>query len=228
MRKGIFIVIEGADGSGKTVQAKLLAEYIKSKNIPVKYYDFPQYYNSFHGKTVARFLKGEFGKIDQISPYLASLAFALDRTSVRNEMKSFLKKGGYIIANRYIQSNMAHQGAKFKSEKERKNYLEWVCELEYKIHKMPKENVVIYLRVPWQITIKLLKSRKKRAYLNDAQDIHEGNIDYQKTVEKMYLGLAQKNKNWIKIDCVENQKILAPEIINKKIIEELCSHSICI
>ena len=66
-RKGKLVVIEGGDGSGKTTQAELLVEYLKSQKIPVKYVDFPQYYKSFHGKTVGKFLKGDFGKIDEVS-----------------------------------------------------------------------------------------------------------------------------------------------------------------
>jgi dTMP kinase len=83
---------------------------------------------------------GEFGNIDQVSPYLASLAYALDRATIKREMTDFLAKGGYIIANRYATSNMAHQSAKFTDEKERKDFIKWVYELEYKVHRIPKEN----------------------------------------------------------------------------------------
>src|SRR3990167_8453524 len=163
-KKGKLIVIDGGDGSGKTIQAKLLLGYFKTNKLPAKYFDFPQY-ESFYGKTVAKFLRGEFGNIDQVSPYLASLAYALDRASAKNEMEFLLKKGGYIIANRYATSNIAHQGAKFFSIKEREHYLKWVYELEYKIHRIPKEDIVIYLYVPWQIGSKLTENRKKRKYL---------------------------------------------------------------
>ena len=55
--------------------------------------DFPQYYHTFHGKTVAKFLRGEFGGIDQVSPYLASLAYALDRAAVKRKWMIFYIKG---------------------------------------------------------------------------------------------------------------------------------------
>ncbi len=95
-RKGFLIVIDGGNGSGKTTQAKLLVDYLKNRGSLIKYVDFPQYYSSFHGKTVARFLQGEFGNIDEVSPYLASLAFALDRASIKKEMVDFLNKGARI------------------------------------------------------------------------------------------------------------------------------------
>ncbi len=222
MPKGKLIDIDGGDGSGKTTQTELLINYLNKQGIPAKLYDFQQYYNSFHGKTVARFLRGEFGKIDEVSPYLASLAYALDRASVKNEMEDFLNSGGIIIANRYATSNMAHQSAKFKDKKQQEEYLKWVYELEYKVHKIPKENAVIYLYVPWEIGMYLTKNKLVRHYLNgENTDIHEKDLLYRQAVEKMYLQLAKNNKHWIKIDCVENGKLLSPEEIHQKVLKEL-------
>lgn len=220
--KGKLIVIDGGDGSGKTTQTKLLVNYFKQKGIPTKFYDFPRYYNSFHGKTVAKFLRGEFGEFDQVSPYLASLAYALDRASVKNEMNNFLRKGGYIIANRYATSNMAHQAAKLKSKKQKKDYLQWIYELEYEVHKIPKQDLVILLYVPWQISQILTSKKGGRGYLKGKSlDIAEKNLKHRVETEKMYLQLAKNNKNWVKIDCVINNRLLLPQEIHKKIINEL-------
>lgn len=225
-RRGILLVIDGGNDSGKTTQTQLLVDYLKKKSIPVKYVDFPQYYNSFHGKTVAKFLRGEFGRIDQVSPYLASLAYALDRASIKTEMEDFLNNGGIIVANRYATSSMAHQGAKLEDKKEREEFLKWLYELEYKVHKIPKENVVVYLYVHWQIGKQLTKKKGGRNYLNGhLDDIEEKDIKNRINSEKLYLQLA-KNKHWVKIDCVADNKILSPQKIHQKILKELAKRQI--
>ena len=220
--EGRLIVIDGGDGSGKTTQAKLLIDYFKKESLSVKYFDFPQYYTSFHGKTVAKFLRGEFGSFDQVSPYLASLAYALDRASVKKQMEDFLNKGGFIIANRYATSNLAHQGAKFKNSKQRQEFLNWLNELEYKIHEIPKENLVIYLYVPWKVGLQLTKKKGGRGYLKGkGLDIAETNLRHRIKTEKMYLDLAKRYKHWLKIDCVVGGKLLSPIEIHKKVIQVL-------
>jgi dTMP kinase len=221
-RPGKLIVIDGGDGSGKTTQAKLLVDYLKKQKLPVKYVDFPQYYHSFHGKVVAKFLRGDFGKINEVSPYLISLAYALDRASVKKEMDNFLGHGGYIIANRYTTSNMAHQSAKFTDEKERKEFTKWIYELEYKVHKIPKENLVIYLYVPWKTGLELTKTKSVREYLKgQSQDIAEKDIAHRVASESMYLELSKKFKHWQKVDCVVGDTILPPDTIHQKIIQIL-------
>ncbi|MGB9707619.1 MAG: dTMP kinase, partial [Microgenomates group bacterium] len=219
-RKGKLIVIDGGDGSGKTTQAQLLVDYLKEKGEKVKYYDFPRYYSSFHGRLVGRFLAGEFGQLDQISPYLASLAYALDRASVKEEMDEWLTKGGIIICNRYVTSSMAHQAARLPEEK-RKEFINWLDELEYRQHKMPRPDLVIYLYVPWQIGLQLTEKKvNKRRYFK-GQDIAEKDIKHRQEAEKMYLYLAKTQKNWVKIDCVEEGEILSIKKIHQKIIKIL-------
>ena len=225
-QKGRLIVIEGGDGSGKSTQAQILVSFLKKRKIMVKYFDFPQYYKTFHGQTVARYLRGEFGTLDNISPYLASLAYALDRLSAKEQMEDFLKKGAVIIANRYTTSNMAYQGARFSNEKEREKFFQWLYELEYKINKIPKENLVIYLYVPWEIGVELTEKKGERQYLLGKEDIHEKNIDFLKKVEQMYLHLSKTKKNWVVLNCVENGKILPKEAIHQKIIQILVDKKI--
>jgi len=225
-RRGKLIVIDGGDGSGKTTQSKLLIDYLEAHDMQVKGFDFPRYYSSFHGKMVGRFLAGEFGNLDAVSPYLASLAYALDRASAKEEMDQFLAHGGVIVSNRYATSNMAHQGARLAEDK-RKEFIEWIDELEYKVHRIPREDIVIYLHVPWQVGMELTKKKGERAYLNgDGEDIAERDINHRQEAEDMYLTLAKKRKNWIVIECVEKGKLLSKEAIHEKVLDVLRSKKI--
>ena len=225
-RKGKLIVIDGGDGSGKTTQSALLIAHLKGRKIPVMGLDFPRYYSSFHGKIVGRFLAGEFGKLNDVSPYLASLAYALDRASAKDEMDDWLTGGGYIVSNRYATSNMAHQGARLPEEK-RKEFLDWIDELEYKVHKIPRPDIVIYLHVPWQIGVELTKKKGERAYINgDGPDIAEADTAHRQAAEDMYMSLCRKRKRWFAIECVVDGKLLSREAIHERILGVLSEHGI--
>jgi len=218
-RKGKVIVIDGGDGSGKATQVKYLAEYLMLRKAKHRIYDFPRYFSSFHGSTIGRMLSGEFGTLDSISPYLASLAYALDRASLKEEMDDFLRSGGIMLCNRYATSN-AHQAAKIKDQKERDAYLKWVFELEYKIHKIPKEDIVIYLYVPWKVGYDLTVKRsiEKKVKL----DIAEKDIKHRKATEAVYLELCKKSTHWVKIDCLgKDKKMRSREDIHKEIVQTL-------
>jgi len=227
-RRGKLIVIDGGDGSGKTTQSGLLIAYLSAQNVPVKGFDFPRYYSSFHGKTVGRFLAGEFGKLKDVSPYLSSLAYALDRATAKEEMDAWLSHGGVIVCNRYATSNMAHQSAKLPEDK-RKEFLDWIDELEYKVHKIPREDIVIYLHVPWQIGAELTKKKGERGYIKGkSQDIAEADSDHRQAAEAMYVSLSKKRKNWVLIECVKDGKILSKEEIHRLVLDVLRNKKIIV
>jgi len=222
-KRGKLIVIEGTDGSGKATQSKLLIGYLKSKNYLVKHIDFPRYKSSFHGKMVGRYLKGDFGGLSKVDPHYASLFYALDRAAAKPEIEDWLSAGCIVIANRYATSSMAFQTARVKPEK-REEFLNWLTELEYKINKLPKEDLVIFLHLPALIGRKLvLKKTENREHLRGKKyELYEANMKLMKEAEKMYLYLAKKFPHWVKIKCVDkNQKILPIEKIHQKIISTL-------
>jgi len=216
-RKGKFIVIEGSDGVGKKTQADLLTKMFRRIGKQVVFYDFPQYERSFFGKMVARYLNGEFGDVDDVNPYLVSLFYAGDRFEAQGHIRSDLSKGKIIICNRYTQSNMGFQTAKLKLEKEKKEFLEWLEELEFGILGIPRPDMVIYLYAPYKISQKMVGKKSKRSYTSKTHDIHERNVDFLKRVEKEYLCLAEKNPEWKTIVCTVGDKLLTPEQISEKI-----------
>jgi len=212
-KRGKLIVFEGSDGTGKTTQAKLLLDYLKNPpaggKIPSVYISFPRYQDSLWGQMVRRYLDGEFGKIDEVNPYLASVLYAGDRFSASTQIKNWLKEGKIVVCNRYFGSNLAHQVAKINSQSEKSKFIKWLEKLEYEENKIPKEDLVILLHVPVSISRKLISHRRL--------DIHESDLAYLEKVVNVYESFAKSRKNWVKVDCVKNGKILKPEEIHQKV-----------
>jgi len=71
---------------------------------------------------------------------------------------------------------MAHQGSKIENEGDRNEFLKWVDELEFEVNKIPREDLVLYLHVPWQVAQELSKQKSDRTYLNGKKDIQESQI----------------------------------------------------
>ncbi len=210
MNKGKLIVIDGVDGSGKKTQAEMLIKRLKKLKKKVVLINFPQY-NDFFGKVIRRYLDGEFGGVDEVSGYLASILYAADRWRAKEKIEKYLNDGYIVIANRYTESNMAHQGAKIKSPSERKKFLQWLNEMEFKVFAIPRADQVIYLDVPVEISRELVDGRGIK------KDIHEENLDYLKKTRLEYLHLSQAKKTWHRINCVKNNQILSRREIAEKI-----------
>lgn len=221
-RKGKLVVIDGTDGSGKGTQTQKLLDYLEKRSVAHKYIDFPRYYSSFHGKMVGRYLAGEFGSMESASPYLSSLFYAMDRLTARDEIIDWLEEGNLVVANRYTTSSMAFQTARVEKDKQ-EEFLQWLYEMEYKEHKLPKEDLVIFLYVPVEISQKLIEKKSSREYTKGKKkDIHEANREYQKNVLELYLDLSKRYKHWEVIKCVdEKNELYSVEVIHKKIIKIL-------
>lgn len=213
--KGKFIVIEGVDCTGKTTQAKLLGDRLSRNGSKVKMLDFPAY-DTATGQFLTKYLKGELGSLNKVSPYLATLLYSADRYQFAEENQKALDDGWILIANRYTQSNMAYQGAKFKGAK-RQEFMRWVNLVE---SNMPQPDDVVYLDLPVKVSQKLLSNREgiKGA---GKDDIYENDIDYRKKVRKCYLEAADRYR-WIVIDCrLGKDGIKPPQEIHNDIVARL-------
>lgn len=220
-KKGKLIVIEGGDGSGKATQSGLLLAYLSEKKIPHMSLDFPNY-ESFFGKMIGQFLRGEYGPLDSVSPYLAALLFALDRKLVKEHIISALHEGKIIVANRYVSSNIAHQGSKIKNPEERAHFISWLKQLEFEVHGLPAEDAIIFLHVPWQTAKELTTKKNERSYLNGGkEDIQEANLTHRQETEMMYTELSQNDPRWITISCMEHDTIKKKDVIHHEIVRAL-------
>jgi len=218
MKQGKLIVIDGTDGSGKTTQWKNLCRRFKKEKIPYIAVDFP-IYQSFFGKFIKRFLKGEFGDPTKIDSYFASLPYALDRFFYKEKIIKALNLGKLVIANRYATANFILQGAKILDREQRAQFFFWLERLEYKIFKIPRPDLVMYLWMPAEISQRLILERERKTKGRKKMDLHEKRFYYQKRAERISLELVEKYKNWKMVRCYEDGKLLSKQEIAKRVWE---------
>jgi len=191
--KGILIVIEGTDGSGKATQTKIIKETLRSQGHKIASFEFPQY-GKPSARWVEKYLNNELGEADAIDPYLASIFFALDRRDNVSELNNLLAQNEIVILNRYVDSNAGHQGGKIKNVEKRKNFLDWLYYTEHTSFGAPKPDLIIILHVPAEVAQKYIIKKSDREYITKGtHDAHEGNIEHLKNAEAVYLWLADQH-----------------------------------
>ncbi len=222
---GKFIVFEGIDGSGKSTQAKLLINQLKKESYKTAFIDFPQYGKKSAG-LVEEYLNGKYGNAKKVGPYRASIFYACDRYDASFQVREWLAQGAIVIADRYIGSNIGHQGGKIENKKDRKKFLKWLYKLEYELFKIPNPDFSFILKVPPQMARSLSgkitdkeKKAKKKLYLGrKKRDIHEKDLKHLISTERSYLEAAREfPKDFKVIECFRNGKLLSPKILHKEV-----------
>lgn len=216
---GKFIVIDGTDGSGKTTQLEILAEYLRGQGHQIETVDFPQY-NTKAAGLVEEYLSGKYGSAQEVGPYRASIFYAADRYDASFKIKIWLDEGKIILANRYVSSNMGHQGGKILDSTERTKFFEWLYDLEYNLFAVPKPDASLILHVEAEIAQQLALKREREDWQGKIKDIHEADLNHLKQAEKAYLEIS-KLPGFTLIECTENGNILDRPTIAKKIWQEV-------
>ena len=215
---GKFIVIEGTDCSGKETQSKLLVEKLEKLGKKAIRLTFPNY-DSPTGKIVGGPYLGKKeicecwfkeGAVN-LDPKVASLYYAADRKYNEKDIKKFLEEDYFVICDRYVSSNMAHQGSKIKNDEERFHMYEWIDKLEFWLLSLPKPDKTIFLHVPYTYAAQLKKNRL-------SLDEHEMCEEHLKNSEVAYIELSELY-NWKHINCIKDDAIRSVEDINTEIIE---------
>ena len=208
-----FIVIEGLDGAGKSTQIKLLRKYFSDHGHGSEYLHFPRTDSPYFGHLISRFLRGEFGSINDVDPYLVAMLYAGDRKDAAEMISRWLKQGKMVILDRYTYSNIAYQCAKLDNPEERENLKKWILELEFRHFGIPQPDINIFLDVPFMFTQKKLSKARNgndRNYLNGLSDIHESSLDFQGRVRDIYQEVACSDRKLRVIDCSDKSGGMLP------------------
>ena len=217
MRRGKIIVIEGTECSGKETQTSLIVQRLKREGKKVEHLAFPMY-DTPTGKIVGgpylgkEYISNSYFKEDiiNVDPKVAALYYAADRRYNIKEIENHLNNGDIVLLDRYVESNMAHQGGKLNTKEERIKIYEKLDELEFGIMELPRPDAVIFLYMPYEYAAILKKSRSESA------DQHESNKDHLKRAEDAYLELTERY-GYIKIDCVKDDVIRTIDDINDEL-----------
>ncbi|MEO6109987.1 MAG: hypothetical protein ABIP50_03195 [Candidatus Saccharimonadales bacterium] len=203
---GVFIAIEGGDGSGKATQTKILAEYaekILKKNVFT--IAFPQH-GEFSSYYADQYLNGAYGGVNDVHADLASLPYAIDRFAASPKIRAVLDDpNGLVIADRYVASNLAHQGSKLGDDKERHDYYDRMMQTEFEVLGIPKPDLNIILLVPSTISQENIDKKETRAYTTMKRDIHEQDAGHLDRTKANYEELTEIYPEWFRaIDCMNN------------------------
>jgi dTMP kinase len=218
-----LFVIEGIDGAGKSTQIKLLRELFSKKGYKCEYLHFPRTETPYFGELIARFLRGEFGSLNEVDPYLVAMLYAGDRKDASDVIRNWLTEGKIVLLDRYTYSNIAYQCAKLQEKNSREELMKWILSLEFNHFGIPKPDLNIFLNVPFSFTEKkLLNTRtgEDRTYLNGTKDIHEESLIFQKNVRDIYLKVSKSDDRLAVVDCSSSTgSMLSPEQIFNLIVK---------
>jgi dTMP kinase len=197
---GKLIAVEGIDGSGKRTQVDLLTLTLKARGHSVYSTGFPQY-DSWFGKMVGQFLNGDLGPLESVDPHFTALLYAGDRFEAKSKLEVALNNGQIVLVDRYIGSNLAHQTARVPPAK-RSEFLEWIEHLEYRIYALPRESLILYLRVPPSEAQRLVERKSARSYTSAQKDLLEASLHHLEDAAEMYDSLSRSSP-WATIQCFD-------------------------
>jgi len=187
-KKGVFIVIEGLDGSGKTTQAKTLtAKLCRTHN--AIYTAEPS-----KGK-IGMFIRNRVLYGEKRPPTaIEALLFAADRIEhVQNEVLPALAEGRVVICDRYVYSSLAYQGSAGLN-------LDWIETINQ--HAL-KPDLALFIDVDPEAVQARLKSRKS---------VME-NLETQRKVREIYQKFIEKGK-LIRVNGDKPKNMVADEILS--------------
>ena len=211
---GKLIVFEGTDGSGKSTQFALLRSRLQTEGIDFQTIVFPQY-SEPSSALIRMYLGGEFGKRPgDVNAYVASTFYAVDRyASFQKVWGDYYRKGGLVLSDRYTTSNAVHQASK-EPDETRRDFFAWLYDLEFVHMELPRPDLVLYLDVPTELTVQLMRKREHENH--SSADIHEKNLDYLRLCRRAGLDAAQFY-GWQVIRCERDGQMRAIEDIHEEV-----------
>jgi dTMP kinase len=215
MNTAKLIVIDGGANVGKATQADMLMNRLSSEGYRVGKIDFPRYSQNTIGHFIRECLDGAEDTFATMDPRIVAMVYAIDRFESKKQIEEWMEEGRIIIFDRYVSSNMMHQGAKVQEADAREEFFSWVEHLEYDILGLPRPDMTIYLDIPPEDNQKLLE------YIEDmgvtVVDPEEKGKLHQAKVSKCASYLANTHNQWITVPCVTDGALRLREDIHEEV-----------
>jgi dTMP kinase len=170
VKKGIFVCIEGLDGSGKTTHSYRLVQNLQKRGFDAVYTTEPG--RGELGKFIrASVLQGE----KRVPRVVEAVLFAVDRVEhMEKDVKPALRKGKVVVSDRCVYSSLAYQGAAGLD-------LEWIEEINR--FALPPD-LTLYIDVPPEVVVKRI--RRKKSVME--------RLETQRRVKQVYMKFVDNGK----------------------------------
>jgi len=198
----LTVAIEGSDGAGKATQTEMLAVYLQEIGYKVGRLSFPRYEGTPAGRMLFEFLKSDRAAdydFVNANPRMASRIYAQDRFDSLDHINELIERNDVVIFDRYVESNLLHQGGKMKSDLEKTDFAKWLFSLEYGELGLPKPDLTIYLNLPYLISYSRAHKRAKEK--GEKLDAVESSMEYVRNgwqAGQLYASLF----DWKVVECI--------------------------
>lgn len=222
MKKGTLIVIDGGDGAGKQTQVDMLVKRLIQEGHQIGTLDFPRYESNTFGALLRECLDGKRGDFLQLDPRITSTLYAADRFETKPTIEAWLEEGRVVILDRYVSSNMFHQGTKVSDDAELEKLTAWLEHIEFDIFGMPKPDLNIYFHVDPEERIKMLKYAADNK--ENVMDIAETNLQHQKDTDATAQKIMSMTSGWTTVECMQDGEMRSRADIHEEVHKVVTAH----
>jgi dTMP kinase len=189
MNHGLFITLEGIDGTGKSTQLRLLAQHLKKRGFAVRATREPG--GTKTGERIRKILLAS--TTTQLTP-LAELAliYAARAQHLQEVIRPALAKGEIVVSDRYNDASLAYQGCG------RELGAETVRAFDRIICARTQPDLTIVLDLPPHLSLKRAQGRETRRKSKQERFELQG-MRFHKRVRDAYLAIARKEPRRVKV-----------------------------
>ena len=185
--RGLLVVFEGLDQSGKQTQAEQLRDRLEAAGRTVRLLSFPSY-ETHIGAEIGRALKGE----RDYAADTMQLLYVANRFEWKPEIERELAKGTVVVCDRYLASSVAY-GEAFGLDGA------WLSEIQ---RYLPQPDLTVLLDIEPQVSA----SRKTAD-----RDKYERDLALLARVRESYLRQAS-SPGWLRLDAGRDRDAVAAEV----------------